>query len=234
MKQILVGLPVINELSNLKILIPQLLEYLGDRGSIICIDDNSTDGTKEWFDDLMKKCSNIYYIRNSKKVGLGNAYRQAMHFAIHNNFEWFQQMDSDFSHRVSDLNKFDEVSNSADVIIGSRYVRGGKIENWPFKRRFLSLGGSLYARIILGCPVNDLTGGFNRTRISVLKYINLASVQSNGYSFQIELKYKAFKKGFRLKEVPITFTDRVDGSTKMNNKIVLEAIWKVWDLRFKN
>jgi len=232
MKQILVVLPVINERENLEKMLPGLLEYLEGKGEVLCIDDNSTDGTDKMFQKLMQERNNIHYIRNDRKVGLGNAYKMGADFAIKNGYEWMQQMDSDLSHRVEDLKNFDTMMNEADLIVGSRYIKGGGILNWPLTRRILSKGGSMYARIILGCPVNDLTGGFNRTRTRVLKDINFSDIKSRGYAFQIELKYRAHRKGYQLKEVPIIFTDRVAGKTKMNKSIVLEAIWKVWWMRF--
>jgi dolichol-phosphate mannosyltransferase len=211
MKELLIVLPVINERENLKKMIPALLKYVEGRGGILCIDDNSTDGTDKMFADLMKKNNNVHYIRNPRKVGLGNAYKMAADFAIKNGYTWMQQMDADLSHRIEDLKEFDKVTGSSDLI--------------------LSKGGSLYAKTILGCSVNDLTGGFNRTRTEVFKNIGFNEIKSNGYSFQIELKYRAHKKGYRIKEVPITFSDRTAGQTKMNRSIVLEAIWKVWWMR---
>ncbi len=228
MKELLIVLPVINERENLEVMIPSLLKYLEGRGGILCIDDNSTDGTDKMFQDLMKQNNNVHYIRNPRKIGLGNAYKMAAEFAIKNGYLWMQQMDADLSHRIEDHPNFDKVKDNADLIIGSRYIAGGKVINWPLSRRILSKGGSFYANMILGCHINDLTGGFNRTRIEVLKNIGFKDIKSNGYSFQIELKYRAYKKGYRIKEVPITFSDRAAGQTKMNKSIVLEAIWKVW------
>jgi len=231
MKELLIALPVINERQNLEKMIPPLLKYLKGRGGILCIDDNSTDGTDKMFAELCKQNNNVHYIRNPKRIGLGNAYKMAADFAINNGYEWMQQMDSDLSHRVEDLPRFDEVKNRADLIIGSRYVKGGKILNWPLTRRILSRGANLYAKIILGYAVNDLTGGFNRTKTDVLKNIDFLSIKSRGYAFLIELKYRAHKKGYRLAEVPITFTDRTLGKTKMSKSIILEAIYKVWCMR---
>ena len=232
MKEVLIVLPVINEKQNLDKMLPPLMDYLKDKGGVLCIDDNSNDGTQKMFAELCKKNNNVHYIRNPKKMGLGNAYKMGAEFAIKNGYKWMQQMDADLSHRVEDLPRFDEVKETSDLIIGSRYVNGGKILNWPVTRRILSRGGSLYAKIILGCKVNDLTGGFNRTKTEVLKNIGFSSIQSRGYAFQIELKYSAHKKGYKLKEVPITFTDRTLGKTKMNKSIVLEAIYKVWWMKF--
>ncbi|MEI6092563.1 MAG: polyprenol monophosphomannose synthase [bacterium] len=232
MKELLIVLPVINERQNLEIMLPQLLKYLKGRGGILCIDDNSSDGTDIIFRELMKDNSNVHYIRNPKKIGLGNAYKMGADFAIKNGYTWMQQMDADLSHRIEDLKNFDEAIDSADLIVGSRYIEGGQIMNWPFIRRFISKGGSLYAKAILGCSINDLTGGFNRTKTEVLTDIDFEEIRSNGYSFQIELKYRALKNGYILKEVPITFSDRTLGKTKMSKAIVLEAIWKVWWMRF--
>ncbi len=232
MKELLIVLPVINEKQNLEKILPPLMDYIKDKGGILCIDDNSNDGTDRLFSELCKTNNNIHYIRNPKRIGLGNAYKMAAEFAINNGYEWMQQMDADLSHRVEDLPKFDEVKNSSDLIVGSRYVSGGRILNWPLSRRILSRGGSFYAKTILGCPINDLTGGFNRTKTSVLKKIGFSSITSRGYAFQIELKYRAHKNGYKLAEVPITFSDRTLGKTKMNKSIVLEAIYKVWCMRF--
>jgi dolichol-phosphate mannosyltransferase len=235
-QELLIALPVINEYNNLIKLIPQLQGYLKTKingnGSILVIDDNSNDGTKEYITSLKEDYNNIYYIRNDRKVGLGNAYKMAMKFAVENNFEWIQQMDSDFSHRVIDLEKFDKVKNESDLIIGSRYIKGGRIDNWPLLRRLISKGGSLYSNIILGSKIRDLTGGFNRIRVSTLNDINFSKIMSNGYSFQIELKYRVYKNKSRVSEVPIVFSDRIDGTTKMSRKIFIEAVFKVWLMRF--
>ncbi len=232
MNKLLVAMPVINEKPNLEVMIPSLLVYLKNNGGLLIIDDNSNDGTLEFVQELQKRHPNLYYIRNPKKVGLGNAYKMGMDFAVQNNYEWFQQMDADRSHRIDDLAKFDEAENKSDMVVGSRYVKGGAVVNWPLSRRILSRGGSLYSKIILWCPVNDLTGGFNRTKTSVLKAIQYKDIRTTGYAFQIELKYRVHKKGFKITEVPITFSDRTQGKTKMSKAIILEAIWKVWSLRF--
>lgn len=232
MNKLLVAMPVINEKPNLEVMIPSLLVYLKNNGALLIIDDNSNDGTLELVENMQKRHPNLFYIRNPKKVGLGNAYKMGMDFAVKNGYEWFQQMDADRSHRIDDLSKFDEAENVSDMIVGSRYVKDGAVVNWPLSRRILSRGGSLYSKLILWCPVNDLTGGFNRTKVSVLKAINYNQINTTGYAFQIELKYRAHKKGFKIKEVPIVFSDRTQGKTKMSKAIILEAIWKVWWLRF--
>ena len=233
MKELLIVLPVINEKQNLEKMIPSLLKYLEGRGAILCIDDNSTDGTDIMFAELMKKNNNVFYIRNPKRIGLGNVYKMGAEFAIKNGYQWMQHMDADLSHRVEDLKNFDVVKNSADLIIGSRYMKGGKILNWPFKRLFMSSCANLYARTILGCcSIHDLTGGFNRTKTDVLQKINFKGIKSNGYASQVELKYRAYKKGYVVKEVPITFSDREQGKTKMNKAIMLEGMWKIWWMRF--
>lgn len=231
MNKLLVAMPVINEKPNLEVMIPSLLVYLKNKGGLLIIDDNSNDGTLELVETLQKRHSNLYYIRNPKKVGLGNAYKMAMEFAVQNNYEWFQQMDADRSHRIEDLEKFDKAESSSDMIVGSRYVEGGAVVNWPLSRRILSKGGSLYAKIILWCRINDLTGGFNRTKVSVLKSIDYKEISTTGYAFQIELKYRVHKKRFKITEVPIVFSDRTQGKTKMSKAIIAEAVWKVWWLK---
>ncbi len=231
MNKLLIALPVINEKLNLEVLIPSLLVYLKNKGGLLIIDDNSNDGTLELIENLQKKHANLYHIRNQKKVGFGNAYKMGMDFAIKNNYEWFQQMDADRSHRIEDLAKFDGAEKNSDMIVGSRYIKDGSITNWPLSRRILSRGGWLYAKIILWCPTNDLTGGFNRIKVSVLKSINYQQIKTTGYAFLIELKYRTYKKGFKITEVPIVFSDRIEGKTKMSKAIVLEAIWKVWMLK---
>ena len=231
MNKLLVAMPVINEKPNLEVMIPSLLVYLKNKGGLLIIDDNSNDGTLELVETLQKRHSNLYYIRNPKKVGLGNAYKMAMEFAVQNNYEWFQQMDADRSHRIEDLEKFDKAESSSDMIVGSRYVEGGAVVNWPLSRRILSKGGSLYAKIILWCGINDLTGGFNRTKVSVLKSIDYKEISTTGYAFQIELKYRVHKKRFKITEVPIVFSDRTQGKTKMSKAIIAEAVWKVWWLK---
>ena len=228
---LIVILPVINEKINLKKLIPSLLKYLDDAGSILIIDDNSNDGTDKYILKLKETCKNIFYIKNKYKTGLGNAYKQGFSFAIKNDFKWVQQMDSDLSHRVKDLKNFDKKVNISDLIIGSRYVKGGGVVDWPLRRRLLSKFGSIYARVILGVKINDFTGGFNRIKVELLKKINILNIKSNGYSFQIELKYKSAQKKAKINEVPIIFADRVVGETKMSFNIIVEAVFQVIKLK---
>jgi dolichol-phosphate mannosyltransferase len=231
--RILVVIPTYNECENIGKVIAQIFQ-LGLDIHILVVDDGSPDGTGDIVDRLQKSDSRVHLIRRPEKMGLGTAYVQGFKFAIKNNYELVFEMDADLSHDPKDIPRFLDAIPEYDLVIGSRYVNGVSVVNWPLSRLILSYCASLYTRIITGIPVKDPTGGFKCFRIEVLKAIDLDQVRSGGYSFQIEMNYKAWKKGFRVKEIPIVFTDRTGGSSKMSKKIVREAIVMVWKLPIKN
>lgn len=225
--QKLVVIPTYNEIENIKILLPELLA-LPERFDVLVVDDSSPDMTAKFVEDFSKKNERIKLLLRKNKNGLGQAYIAGFKWGIENKYDYIIEMDADFSHRPQDLLKILEALKVNDVVIGSRYTSGGSTVNWGVLRKIISKGGSFYSRLILGFPVKDWTGGFNGWKTQVLKDINLDLIKSNGYSFQIELKYKAQIKGYKVLEVPIVFEDRRVGESKMSLKIVLEAFYKVW------
>ncbi|MBE0572026.1 MAG: polyprenol monophosphomannose synthase [Ignavibacteriaceae bacterium] len=229
----LVIIPTYNELENLPRLLPEVLSK--EEGiHILIVDDNSPDGTAAFVEDQMKNNNRIHLIKRQSKQGLGTAYIAGFKYALKNNFEIIFEMDADFSHDPKEIPRFlDEIKNS-DVILGSRYINGVNVINWPLRRLLLSSFANLYTRVITGMPIHDATGGFKCFRRKVLEAIHLDKVTSNGYAFQIEMTFKAWKKGFKVKEIPIIFVDRVKGKSKMSKKIVREAVTMVWKLRLKS
>lgn len=239
MSETLVCIPTYCEAENLPRIVPAVLAALPD-AHILVVDDNSPDGTGQLADELATQDgkrspgaeSRIRVLHRAGKEGLGKAYLAAFKYALDHGYKYIFEFDADFSHRPEYLPDFlQHLKTDADVVIGSRRVAGGGVENWGPHRRFLSWGGSLYSRTVLGIPIRDLTGGFNGFRREVLEGIELGNVQSSGYCFQIELKYRAHKRGFRVRELPIVFPDRVLGKSKMSGKIFLEAVKQVWWLR---
>lgn len=226
----LVIIPTYNEIDNMKSLLP-ILMALPEDFDVLVVDDSSPDQTAQFVREFSKGQSRVHLLVREVKNGLGQAYIAGFKWGISNNYTILVEMDADFSHRPQDLVKILKEIENQDVVIGSRYVDGGATVNWGFIRKMISRGGSLYSRLILGYPVRDWTGGFNAWKVQVLQKIGLDQIQSNGYSFQIELKYKAQKNGFKLKEVPIVFEDRQVGQSKMSMKIVLEAFYKVWMIK---
>jgi dolichol-phosphate mannosyltransferase len=226
-----VCLPTYNERENLE----RMIEALADKGvSVLVIDDNSPDGTGELADRLAAEHDHVEVLHRPRKEGLGPAYLAGFEQALADpEVELVLEMDADFSHNPDDVPRLIAAAEDADLVLGSRYVEGGSIGSWGAVRRFVSAGGSLYARILLGVPVHDLTGGFKCFHRRVLETIDLAAVDSRGYAFQIETTYRALRAGFRVVEVPITFVDRERGGSKMSRTIVLEAIWKVPVLRLR-
>ena len=226
-----VCLPTYNEHENLEPMLRALGEVLGADDRVLVIDDNSPDGTGELADRLAAELGFVDVLHRPRKEGLGPAYLAGFRRALDAGAELILEVDCDFSHDPADVPRLLAAAETADLVLGSRYVPGGGIENWGLIRRAISTGGSLYARLVLGVPVRDLTGGFKCFRRAVLDSIPLDQVRSRGYAFQIELTYRAIRKGFRVKEVPIRFADRAVGGSKMSRAIVLEAIWKVPLLR---
>jgi dolichol-phosphate mannosyltransferase len=227
----LVCLPTYNERENLEPMVRALGEVLGPDDGVLVIDDASPDGTGEIADRLAGERPNVQVLHRADKRGIGPAYLAGFRHALAAGAELVLEMDCDFSHDPNAVPQLIAAAADADLVLGSRYVRGGGTRNWGLVRRTISRGGSLYAQILLGAPVRDLTGGFKCYRRAVLERIDLDAISSLGYAFQIETSYRALRAGFRVVEVPITFVDREAGGSKMSRAIVLEAIWKVPALR---
>jgi dolichol-phosphate mannosyltransferase len=232
MNSALVIIPTYNERDNLGPIAEAVLK-VDARVDILVVDDNSPDGTGQLADELAAKEPRIKVLHREKKQGLGRAYLHAFRWALEHGYQYVIEMDADFSHDPRYLpGLIDTAMGGADIALGSRYVEGGGTVNWGISRQLISQGGSLYARTILGVKIRDLTGGFKCFNRRVLESIDLDAVQSSGYAFQIELTYRALKKGFTVKEIPIVFEDRRVGQSKMSRKIFLEAVRMVWKLRF--
>jgi dolichol-phosphate mannosyltransferase len=223
-------LPTYDELENLEPMV-RALQELGLE--VLVIDDSSPDGTGELADRLAAELDGVEVLHRERKEGLGPAYLAGFRHVLAGDAELIVQIDCDFSHDPSDVPRLVEAAGGADLVLGSRYVAGGSVQNWGLVRRLVSAGGSLYARVLLGVDIRDLTGGFKCFRREVLEAIDLDAVSSRGYAFQIEMTYRALRAGFRVVEVPITFVDREHGGSKMSRGIVLEAIWKVPALRLR-
>jgi dolichol-phosphate mannosyltransferase len=224
-------LPTYDERENLEPMLRALGGVLGPDDRVLVIDDDSPDGTGELADRLAAELGFVDVLHRPRKEGLGPAYLAGFRRALDAGAELILEMDCDFSHDPSDVPRLLAAARDADLVLGSRYVSGGGVENWGLLRRAISFGGSLYARVLLGVGVRDLTGGFKCFRREVLEAIPLERVHARGYAFQIELTYRALRSGFRVREVPIRFVDRVVGGSKMSRAIVLEAIWQVPLLR---
>ena len=224
-------IPTYNERDNVRPIVTEVLK-VNPQVHVLVIDDSSPDGTGQIVQEMMKEDQRIHLLSRSGKQGLGKAYLAGFEWGQKNGFELLCEMDADFSHRPVDLKKIlASFDDQTDFVIGSRYIPGGETVNWSGFRRFISRGGSFYAGTILKYRVSDYTGGFNCWRSKTLDKIGLSTVTSNGYCFQIELKYKALKAGCRVREVPIVFEDRRVGQSKMSTRIVLEAFYKVWQIR---
>jgi dolichol-phosphate mannosyltransferase len=231
-----VVLPTYNEAENIEPLVRAVLPRLAETGRehhVLIVDDGSPDGTGDIADRLAAELEPVRVLHRDRKEGLGRAYLAGFRVALGEGAELVMEMDSDFSHDPADVPRLVAAADAADLVLGSRYVPGGGIANWGLLRRMLSRGGSAYARVVLGIPVRDLTGGFKCFRRAVLERIDLGRVHADGYGFQIELTYRAAKAGFRVAEVPILFREREVGASKMTARIALEAVWKVPALRFR-
>jgi dolichol-phosphate mannosyltransferase len=226
-------LPTYNEAENIERIAGAVLEHLPPSRRLLIVDDNSPDGTGEIADRLADGDESIEVLHRERKEGLGPAYLASFRVALAGGAERIIEMDADFSHDPSYLPRLIEATDRADLAIGSRYVPGGGITEWGPMRRFISRGGSAYARAALGLPIKDLTGGFKCFRRIVLETINLDTIEARGYAFQVETTYRAIKHGFRVVEVPIVFKDRTDGTSKMSKSIVAEAMWRVPAMRFR-
>jgi dolichol-phosphate mannosyltransferase len=231
--RILVIIPTYNERENLSGLVPKVLEV--DEGiEILVVDDASPDGTGQLADELAVSTGRVHVLHRAGKLGLGSAYVAGFRWALaETDAEFVVQMDADFSHDPEFLPDifapFHE--GDPDLVLGSRYLQGANVVNWPIRRLVLSYSANVYARVVTGLPLRDSTGGFKCFRRRVLEAIDLGQVHSDGYGFQIEMNYHAWRAGFRIQEVPIVFVDRHSGSSKMDRKIIIEAFWLVWKLR---
>lgn len=230
-KKALIIIPTYDELENLPKLLPEVLSK-DENIAVLIIDDSSPDGTADWVKKEAEKNPRIKLIKREKKMGLGTAYIAGFKYALDNNYDYIFEMDADFSHDPDEIQNFLNEIKTYDLVLGSRYKEGVNVINWPMRRLMLSLFANMYTRVITGLPVRDATSGFKCFRKEVLQAIDLDTVKSNGYAFQIEMTFKAWKKGFKIKELSIVFTDRVKGTSKMSKKIVREAIVMVWKLRF--
>ena len=228
MPKAVVCLPTYNERENLE---PMLRALADKHVQVLVIDDNSPDGTGEIADRLAAELDFVSVLHRERKEGLGPAYLAGFRRALSDGADLILEMDCDFSHNPNDVPRLIAAAADADLVLGSRYVTGGAVRNWGLLRRVVSAGGSWYARVLLGAPVHDLTGGFKCYRRRVLETIDLDAIDSKGYAFQIETTYRTLRAGFRVVEVPITFVDREAGGSKMSRAIVAEAIWKVPALR---
>ena len=224
--KILIILPTYNERENIKKITSEIFHTL-PATDILFIDDNSPDRSADIIKELQKTTSQIHLIERPQKLGLGSAYVTGFKWALNNHYDFIFEMDADLSHQPKYLPKFLEATQIYDLVLGSRYVPQGGVENWNFFRRLLSKGGGLYARLWLRLPYQDLTGGFKCFRSKVLRSIDLDSIHSEGYCFQIELTTLAHHKGFKIGEVPIVFTERTRGKSKISRKIILEALWRI-------
>jgi dolichol-phosphate mannosyltransferase len=228
----LVVVPTYNEKENIRRLITTVLEE-DPRLEMLIVDDGSPDGTGDIVDEIAAHEPRVHCLHREKKMGLGTAYRAGFKWALARDYAYIFEMDADFSHDPNHLPQFLDAIKDADLVLGSRY-RGGKVTvvNWPMSRLLLSYGANIYARIVTGLQLDDSTGGFKCFRRQVLEAIDLDDVRSNGYAFQIEMSFRATRKGFRITEIPIVFVDRTEGTSKMSGHIVREAVFMVWRLRW--
>jgi dolichol-phosphate mannosyltransferase len=233
MSKILVIIPTYNEAENVPRLVPAVLG-LGQDIHVLVVDDGSPDGTADLVKAMMNGDRRVHLMQRPAKMGLGTAYVAGFKFAIKESFEYIFEMDADFSHDPAEIPLFLEKAQEYDLVIGSRYTKGVRVLNWPIQRLLLSYFANVYTRVVTGLPLHDATGGFKCYRKRVLQAIDLDRIKSNGYAFQIEMSYKAWKKGFRLTEIPIVFLDRRSGVSKMSKKIVREALFMLLTLRFRS
>ncbi len=228
----LVVIPTYDELNNIQRIVPVVLQQ-DDDIHVLVVDDNSPDGTGAKVDEMMAANDRIHVIHRQGKQGLGSAYIAGFKWALENtDAEYVFEMDADFSHDPGSIPEFLKHIQEADLVVGSRYLHGITVINWPLSRLFLSVGANIYASKVTGLPLKDCTGGYKCFRRATLAALPLDRVRSDGYGFQIELNYLAWKRGLRVKEIPIIFTDRVIGESKMSRRIIWEATWMVWRLRF--
>ncbi len=231
MEKTLIIIPTYDEIENLPRLIVEI-DKLNLGTHILVVDDNSPDGTGQWVKNQQSKNPNLFLIEREGKNGLGSAYVKGFKWAIENNYDLVFEMDADFSHDPKYIPNFLFKIKENDLVLGSRYVKGVNVVNWPMSRLLLSYFANIYARIVTGLPIKDSTSGYKCFRVGALKSLNLDQVNSGGYSFQIEVTYKLWRKGFRIAEIPIVFVDRMAGASKMSGKIISEALFLLLRLRF--
>jgi len=227
----LVIIPTYNEAVNIESIVPRVLDQ-HPLLHVLVVDDNSPDGTGTLVDRMAEKESRIHCLHRPGKMGLGTAYVDGFRYALEQDYDVVMEMDADFSHDPDSIPSFLEAIAEADLVVGSRYLNGVTVVNWPLTRLILSYGANLYTRIITRMNIKDATGGFKCFRRETLEQIELSRVNSDGYGFQIEMNYKVWSLGLRVKEIPILFVDRRVGISKMNNHIIWEAMWLVWKLRW--
>lgn len=232
-KRTLVIIPTYNESENMRGIVEMVLQQ-SPAIDLLIVDDNSPDGTGDIVEEMSRKQPRLHLMRRAGKLGLGTAYIAGFKWGLTRGYDYLMEMDADFSHDPNELPNFLKKIEEADLVLGSRYCNGIRVINWPLSRLVLSKGAAWYVRLITGLPVTDPTGGFKCFRREVLEAIELDKVRSNGYAFQVEMTYKAWMKGFRVAETPITFVDRYAGQSKMSGKIVREALWMVWLLAFSH
>ncbi len=229
-ERVLVIIPTYNERENIIQLIPLVLEQAAEL-EVLVIDDNSPDGTSALVEQFAEATSRVHLYERDRKLGLGTAYVAGFHFALEQGYDLALEMDADFSHDPREIPHFIEAAAEADLVIGSRYVTQGDTRNWPLRRRLLSQLGNFYAHIVTGMSVRDATSGYRCFRRSLLQRLDLDRISSNGYAFQIEVAFRVWKLGMRIREIPILFVDRVAGVSKLDRRIIWEALWGLWRLR---
>jgi dolichol-phosphate mannosyltransferase len=230
--QALIIIPTYNERQNISLIIPEIMKAVPG-ASILVVDDSSPDGTSQAVKDVSATYNGkVHVLDRTKKEGIGRAYISGFKWALERDYACIFEMDADFSHDPKYLPDFLSAIDTADLVLGSRYLTGVNVINWPLFRLLISYFGNSYARFVTGLPVRDCTGGFKCFRRTVLESINLDSIAASGYSFQIEMSWRAWKKGFRIKEIPIVFVDRKYGESKMSTRIIQEALVLLWRLRF--
>jgi len=227
----LVIIPTYNEKENIRPIVELVLSQASDL-EILVVDDNSPDGTAAIVTEMAQANPRVHLLSRAGKLGLGTAYIAGFQWGLSRDYAYLIEMDADFSHDPREIPNMLKAIQQADLVLGSRYIDGIRVVNWPLSRLVLSKGASYYVRIITGLPIHDPTGGFKCFRRKVLETIKLDEVRSNGYAFQIEMTHKAWMMGFRVREIPITFADRYAGQSKMSGHIVREALWMVWSLAF--
>ena len=233
MNQTVIIVPTYNERDNLPRMAEKLLSLPGSV-DVLVVDDNSPDGTGKIADELAARHPQVQVLHRAGKEGLGRAYIAGFKWALERNYEFIFEMDCDFSHDPDEIPNFLKAAEHADLVLGSRYTGGVRVINWPLKRLMLSRCAGVYVWLITGLPVTDPTGGYKCFRRRALQAVGLDTVKSNGYSFQIELTHRLWRQGYRIAEVPIIFTDRIDGTSKMSSRIIGEAFWMVWWLWLRN
>lgn len=234
MKKTLLIIPTYNEIENIQRVLEMVFGLNIAGLEVLIIDDNSPDGTAALVKQLAQRFQGLYIIERPGKMGLGTAYISGFQYALENGYDYIMEMDADLSHDPREIPNFLALMEEADLVVGSRYIKGVNVINWPLARLALSVFASKYTRIITGMPIHDCTSGYKCFRREVLESIPLEQVRSNGYSFQIEMNFKAWKRGFTIREHPIIFTDRTVGQSKMSRKIMVEAALMVWKLRLRS